>query len=233
MSDELKGFRGKVEKLKTARGRKNSSQRWLQRQLNDPYVQHAKYKGYRSRSAFKLLEINNKYQILKPGQTIIDLGAAPGGWSQVAVQIIHSSTKNPRVIGLDLLKIAPLSGAFFLQGDFTTDQGIELLTQHVIGSIDVVLSDLAPATTGHKGTDHIRIVNMVAMVMQFSFRTLKPGGFLITKVFQGGAEGTLLNIIKTHFKKVSHFKPPASRKESNEIYLIAEGFRGKNCLDDS
>lgn len=233
MTDELKGFRGKTTKLKTARGRKNSSQRWLQRQLNDPYVQQAKNKGYRSRAAFKLLEIQQKYKILHPGQTIVDLGAAPGGWSQVAVDIIQSGEKNCRVVGLDLLEISPLAGAIFLQADFTTDEGLDLLMSHVSGPIDVVLSDIAPSTTGHKGTDHIRIVDMVSMVIDFSIKTLKPDGCLIAKVFQGGTESTLLNIIKKHFTKASHFKPPASRKESNEIYLIAEGFKGKNFLDEA
>lgn len=212
-------------RVKTARGRKNSSTRWLQRQLNDPYVKEAQRLGYRSRAAFKLLEMEEKLNILKKGQLVVDLGAAPGGWSQIAAK------KGATVVGIDLLEIEPMDGATFLQMDFTDeDAPAQLIAQMGGQKADVVLSDLSPYTTGHQKTDHIRIMMLVEMSYDFAKDVLKPGGHFIAKVFQGGAQGDVLDQIKKDFKTVKHMKPPASRKESPEQYLIALDFQGPEAL---
>jgi len=207
------------KKVRTARGRKNSSTRWLQRQLNDPYVRKAKLDGYRSRAAYKLKEIQDKTDILKPGMHVIDLGAAPGGWCQVAAEY------DCRVVAIDLLPIDPMDGVAFFQMDFMNERSPELLIDAVGAGADLVMSDMAPNTTGHKNTDHLKIMALVEAAYDFTLDVLKPGGGFIAKVRQGGTESSLLARMKQDFTSVKHIKPPSSRKESAETYVIATGFR--------
>lgn len=209
------------ERVKTAKKRKVSSQRWLERQLNDPYVQRAKAEGYRSRAAYKLIELDEKFGLLKPGMRVADLGAAPGGWVQVALQ------RGARhVVGIDLLEMDPIPGAILLQMDFTDPGAPEAVKEALGGPADIVLSDLAPWTTGHKSTDHLRIVALVEAAAEFALETLKPGGAFVAKAFQGGTESEILARLKPRFDKVKHAKPAASRSDSSETYLVALGFRG-------
>lgn len=210
----------KKSRVKTAKKRKTSSTRWLERQLNDPYVDKAKTQGYRSRAAFKIIEIDEKIGLLKRGMRIVDLGSAPGGWSQVAAQ------KGCTVVAIDLLPVDELPGVQFVQMDFMDDSAPDKLKEMLGGMADAVLSDMAPNTTGHKSTDHIRIMAVVEAAYFFAKEVLKPGGTFVAKVFQGGAQNTLLAEMKKDFKTVKHIKPPASRKESSEQYLVALGFRG-------
>lgn len=212
-----KQFRTRV---KTARGRKYSSKLWLERQLNDPYVARAKQEGYRSRAAYKLTELDDKFGLIKPGMRVADLGAAPGGWAQVALK--RGAT---HVAGVDLLEIEPIAGAIMLEMDFTEEGADQRLKDALGGPADLVISDLAPWTTGHKQTDHLRIVALVEAAAYFAVDVLKPGGGFVAKVFQGGATGDLLDLLKARFEKVRHYKPPASRSESAETFLIATGFR--------
>jgi 23S rRNA (uridine2552-2'-O)-methyltransferase len=209
-----------TKRVKTARGRKNSSTRWLQRQLNDTYVSEAQRLGYRSRAAFKLIGIDDKTGILKKGQTVIDLGAAPGGWLQVAVE--RGATK---VIGIDLLPVDPLGGVTFLQMDFMDEDAPEALINALGEGADIVMSDMAPNTTGHKDTDHLRIMALVEAAYEFAYDILKQDGVFISKVFQGGAQSDLIRRMKMEFKTVKHIKPPASRKESSEQFIVAQGFK--------
>lgn len=209
-------------RVKTARGRKISSTLWLRRQLNDPYVKKAKIKGYRSRAAFKLSELDEKFNLLSKGAVIVDLGAAPGGWSQIAVQN-HAG----RVIGIDILPVEPVAGADIIEMDFMDDAAPKVLIKMLGGQADLVMSDLAANTTGHKNTDHLRTVALVEAAADFAYQVLKPGGAFVTKVFQGGAEKNLLNALKFKFDTVRHAKPKASRDGSPEMYLVAQGFRGK------
>lgn len=209
------------ERVKTARGRKSSSTRWLQRQLNDPYVKKAQMEGYRSRAAYKLIQLDERFHLLRPGMRIVDLGSAPGGWVQVALK-----KDAAEVVGIDLLEIEPIPGATLLQHDFSADDAPDLVKAEMGGPADAVISDLAPWTTGHKKTDHLRIVALVELAAHFALETLKPGGFFVAKVFQGGAEGELLDLLKANFDKVRHFKPDASRSESAETFVVATGFRG-------
>lgn len=219
------GLRGKFTRVKTARRRSNSSTRWLSRQLNDPYIQKAKAAGYRSRAAYKLIEIDNKFHIFKKGMNVIDLGAAPGSWCQVAVSKIFNNNddiQNNKIIAIDLLNIDPIAGVSFLQSDFTDPKTHQWIKDTLNGQlVDIVLSDMAANTTGHKATDHLRIMNLCEETYHFAIELLKPGGHFITKIFRGGTENTLLQEIKKHFKKVKHFKPSSSRKESSEFYLVA------------
>ncbi len=207
-------------RVKSAKGRKSSSTRWLQRQLNDPYVREAQRLGYRSRATFKLKEIDEKLHILKQGITVIDLGAAPGGWSQLAAQKGAS-----KVIGIDLLEIEDIAGVKFIKMDFTDDEAEEIIKKELGGLADLVMSDMAPNTIGHKNTDHLRIMALVEMAYHFAIQVLKPEGTFMAKVLQGGAQGELLTQMKKDFKTVKHIKPPSSRKESAEQYVIAQGFR--------
>jgi 23S rRNA (uridine2552-2'-O)-methyltransferase len=207
-------------RVKTAKGRKISSTHWLQRQLNDPYVREAERLGYRSRAAFKLKEIDDRLHLIKPGMTVIDLGAAPGGWSQIALE---RGAKT--VVGLDLLPIDPLPGVTFLQMDFMSDDAPEALIAIIGGGADLVLSDMAANTTGHRPTDHIRIMALAEIAYEFALQVLKPGGCFIAKVFKGGTENELLTLMKKDFTAVKHVKPPASRQESAEQYVVAMGFR--------
>ena len=212
--------RGEAVVLRTARGRTTASQRWLSRQLNDPYVQAAKQQGWRSRAAFKLLELDDKFHLLKPGALVLDLGAAPGGWSQVAVK-----REAGRVGGVDLLAMDPIPGATMIQGDFQDPDMPERLHALLGGAPNLVLSDMAPNTTGHAATDHVRIVALADLALDFAESVLASGGGFVAKVFQGGSERDMLNRLKRHFAVVRHAKPPASRKESSELYVVATGFR--------
>jgi 23S rRNA (uridine2552-2'-O)-methyltransferase len=216
----VKSPRGLRVSVRTAKGRSVASQRWLVRQLNDPYVAAAKQQGWRSRAAFKLLELDERFRLIKRGARVVDLGAAPGGWSQVAVQ------RGARVVGVDLLAMDPIGGAVVLQGDFTEDAVQERLLAELGGKADLVLSDMAPNTTGHVATDHLRIVALADAAADFAIGVLAEGGGFVAKVFQGGAERELLERLKRHFASVRHAKPPASRKESSELYVVATGFRG-------
>lgn len=222
------GDRGRPLKtrVKTARSRSLSSTLWLERQLNDPYVARAKREGLRSRAAFKLIEINERYHILKPGRTVIDLGAAPGGWSQICAQLTGAEKGKGRVLGIDLLDIAPVAGAEFKVLDFTAPEAPELLKDWLGGKADVVLSDMAANATGHKRTDHLRTMALVELAADFACEILAPGGVLLAKVLQGGTERELLARLKREFAAVRHVKPPSSRAESAELYLLATGFRG-------
>ena len=217
------GSRDLTTRVKTARGRKNSSTRWLKRQLNDPYVSEAKRMGYRSRAAFKIIELDDKLRFLARGARVVDLGAAPGGWTQIAIQRVGPAG---RVVGLDILDWTPVPGATCLTLDFMDEKAPEMLKAALDGPADVVLSDMAANTTGHPTTDHLRIMALVEAAYLFATEVLAPGGTFIAKVFQGGAESELLSAIKLRFASVKHVKPPASRKESFEVYLVATGFRG-------
>jgi 23S rRNA (uridine2552-2'-O)-methyltransferase len=225
--DGLGGYRGRAERVKTAKGRKISSTRWLARQLNDPYVIEARRQGYRSRAAFKLIELNDRFRFLAPGARVVDLGAAPGGWTQVAVKRVGAEAAGGgRVIAVDIAEMVPVAGATVLHGDFYDDATLELLNKALAGPVDVVLSDMAPAATGHTATDHLRIVAMAEAAMAFAAGVLAPGGAFVCKVLQGGTETALLKEMKRLFTKVRHAKPPASRSESAELYVVAQGFRG-------
>jgi 23S rRNA (uridine2552-2'-O)-methyltransferase len=213
-------------RLKTARKRTTSQQKWLQRQLNDPYVAKAKAAGYKSRAAFKLVEIDDKYKLLKPGQRIVDLGAAPGGWCQVAAQRIGSTEEDCRIVGIDLLEIDPLPGVKFTQMDFTLPEADDLLKQMLGGQANGVMSDMAANTTGHKATDHLKIVGLAEMAAAFAKDVLAPGGFFVCKLFQGGETNTLITELKRDYAMVRHVKPQSSRAGSSELYVLATGFRG-------
>ncbi len=226
-----RGARELRTRVKTAKGRKLSSTRWLDRQLNDPYVARARREGWRSRAAFKLIEIDDKLGLLKPGARVVDLGCAPGGWLQVAVQRVNALGAAPgkpvgKVIGADILPMEPVAGAEAIALDFMAEGADDAVKALLDGSADVVLSDMAASATGHRATDHLRIVAMCEAAAQFAEETLAPGGAFVAKVFQGGAEGELLARLKRAFAKVLHVKPPASRKDSPETYLVATGFRG-------
>jgi 23S rRNA (uridine2552-2'-O)-methyltransferase len=221
------GNRMKTERVRTARSRTPSSTRWLQRQLNDPYVTEARRLGWRSRAAFKLIQLDDKFHFLKPGARIVDLGAAPGGWTQVAVQRVRADQPGGgHVVGLDILEWDPVPGAITLQHDFLADDAPDLLKEALGGRADVVLSDMAAPTTGHGPTDHLRIIGMVEVALEFAKEVLAPGGTFVAKVFQGGTEGQLLTEMKRLFSSVRHAKPPASRPESAETYVVAMGYRG-------
>ena len=221
MSKRKKTAREAAARVKTAKGRKTSSTRWLERQLNDPYVHEAQRLGYRSRAAFKLLEMDERLRLLRPGMAVVDLGAAPGGWSQVA-----AAKTGGTVVALDILEMAPLPGVTMLQADFMDDAAPAALIAALGGKADLVLSDMAPNTTGHKGTDHLRIMALVEAAFEFATQTLNPGGAFVAKVFQGGAQHDLLARMKKEFRTVKHIKPTASRKESAEQYVAALDFRG-------
>jgi 23S rRNA (uridine2552-2'-O)-methyltransferase len=213
------------EQLRTARGRSTSSQRWLKRQLDDPYVREAKRAGYRSRAAFKLVEIDDKHRLLKPGAKVLDLGAAPGGWSQVAAERVQAG-KGGRVIAIDLLDIEPIPDVEFARMDFLDEDAPARLREMLGGKADVVLCDMAANATGHRKTDHLKIVALVEAAADFAREVLAPRGSFLAKVIQGGTEGELLASLKRDFASVKHVKPPASRPDSAELYVLATGFRG-------
>ena len=207
-------------------GLKESSRRWIERHLNDPYVQRSKAEGYRSRAAYKLIEIDDKHRLLKPGGKVIDLGAAPGGWCQVAAERTKSTDATPTVVGIDYLGMDPVPGAIVLQMDFLEDSAPEKLLQTLGDAPDVVLSDMAAPTTGHRQTDHLRTMHLCEVAAEFAMSVLKPGGHFLAKTFQGGTEAALLDRLKRSFRTVQHVKPPASRDASVELYLLAKGFKG-------
>ncbi|MEE2698563.1 MAG: RlmE family RNA methyltransferase [Pseudomonadota bacterium] len=221
--------RGKRERIKKSKGRKESSTRWLKRQLSDPYVAEAREQGLRSRAAFKLIELDDKFHFLKPGRKIVDLGSYPGGWSIVAAKKVNaqgaSKGKQGQVIGLDLIETDPVPGAFLLCHDFMDEAAPELLKASLKGPADVVLSDMAAKATGHAATDHLRIISLLEAAFEFACEVLTPGGVFIGKAFKGGTENELLKRIKNRFKVVRHAKPPSSRKQSAETYVVAIGFR--------
>ena len=212
--------RGLAVKLRTARGRTTAQQKWLQRQLNDPYVRAAREQGYRSRAAFKLTELDDRFHLIRRGARVVDLGAAPGGWSQVAVQRGAAA-----VVGVDLLPMDPVPGVTVLEGDFMDEDMPDRLRALLGGPADLVLSDMAPNTTGHNATDHLRIMALADLVLHFAVEVLAEGGGFVAKVFQGGSERGMMERLRTHFAQVRHAKPPASRKGSSELYVVASGFR--------
>lgn len=254
--DKAKGKRDFAVRLKTARKRTTSQQAWLRRQLNDPYVAKAKEAGYRSRAAFKLVEIDDKYHLLKPGMRIVDLGAAPGGWCQVAAERIgitdaggkvgagfprkaseegdaggkavagFAQNASAKIVAIDLLEIDPLPGVDFMVMDFTLPEADDILKEKLGGLADGVISDMAANTTGHKKTDHLKIVGLAEMALAFAREVLAPGGFFLCKLFQGGETGELVTDLKRDFTIVRHVKPASSRADSSELYVLATGFRG-------
>lgn len=220
-SDKANATRMMTKKVKTARGRKISSKLWIERQINDPYVKEAQIKGYRSRAAFKLIELDDKFKLIKPGDLIVDLGCAPGGWVQIALK-----RGAKRVVGIDLLPVEHVAGSDLIQMDFMDKNAPKHLIDALEGKPDIVLSDLAANTTGHRRTDHLKTVALVEAAADFAMKTLKPGGHFATKVFQGGAEMALLGKLRAKFKLVKHAKPKSSRAGSPEMYLVAKGFQG-------
>jgi 23S rRNA (uridine2552-2'-O)-methyltransferase len=212
--------RGLTVTVRTAKNRTAASRRWLTRQLNDPYVAAAKQQGFRSRAAYKLVELDERFRLIRRGSLVVDLGVAPGGWTQAAVQ-----RGAARVVAVDLLAVDPVAGAVMLQGDFTAPEVQQALLAELGGKADLVLSDMAPNTTGHAATDHLRIVALAEAALDFAIDALAEGGGFVAKVFQGGAEKAMLERLKRHFAAVRHAKPPASRKESSELYVVASGFR--------
>jgi 23S rRNA (uridine2552-2'-O)-methyltransferase len=209
-------------RLKTGKGRKSSSTRWLSRQLNDPYVKKARAEGYRSRAAYKLAELDEKFTLLKGVSRVVDLGIAPGGWSQIVRQRVPKA----RIVGIDLLPTDPIEGVTIFEMDFMADEAPALLEEALEGPPDLILSDMAANTVGHKQTDHLRTMGLVETAADFAIATLIPGGAFVAKVLAGGTDADLLALLKRHFTTVKHAKPPASRKDSSEWYVIAQGFKG-------
>ncbi len=227
-----RGQRDLRVRVKTARGRKLSSTLWLERQLNDPYVSRAKREGYRGRAAYKILELDDKYRFLVPGARVVDLGCAPGGWCQVAVRRVNSLGEKSdkrvgQVLGVDLQEVDPIAGAEVHQLDFLSEGADDQVKAWLGGRADVVMSDMAAASSGHKGTDHLRIVALVEAALQFAFDVLEPGGTFVAKVLAGGAEAEMQAILKRNFSKVANVKPPASRSDSSEKFVVAQGFKGR------
>jgi 23S rRNA (uridine2552-2'-O)-methyltransferase len=221
------GGRSLKTRVKTARKRSLSSTLWLERQLNDPYVARAKRDGYRSRAAYKLIEMDDRYHLLKPGGRIVDLGAAPGGWSQIAADRVKAKDGRGKVVGVDLLEMEPIQGVTFAVKDFNDDDAPDFIKAMLGGEADGVMSDMAANATGHKQTDHLRIVALAELAAEFAMDVLAPGGFFVAKVLQGGTEAELLARLKRDFATVRHVKPAASRADSAELYVLATGFRGK------
>jgi 23S rRNA (uridine2552-2'-O)-methyltransferase len=224
-------------RVKTAKGRKLSSTLWLERQLNDPYVQRAKKEGYRGRAAYKILELDDKYGFLKPGARVVDLGCAPGGWCQVAVARVNALGENAKkpvgtVLGIDLQEVETIAGADIHVLDFLSDEADGLVKGWLGGKADVVMSDMAAAASGHKGTDHLRIIALVEAALAFAFDVLDEGGTFVAKVLAGGAENEMQALLKRNFRKVANVKPPASRADSSEKFVVAMGFRGNSLAAD-
>lgn len=219
---EIRGRHSLTVRVKTSKFRDKSSNRWLERQLNDPYVAESKRLGYRSRAAFKLIQLDEKYHFLGKGKRIVDLGCAPGGWTQIAVE---RNKGTGQVVGIDILETEPINGATLIQQDFTEPEAADKLKELLNGEADIVMSDMAANTTGHQQTDHLRTIGLVEIAYEFAKEVLAPGGIFITKVFKGGTEGELLADVKKNFAKVTHAKPDASRQGSPEEYLVAVGFK--------
>ncbi len=226
-----RGRRDLRVRVKSARGRKLSSTRWLERQLNDPYVRRAREEGYRGRAAFKLIELDDRYGFLRPGARVVDLGCAPGGWLQVAVERVNALGTRPgkprgRVIGIDLQPVEPLAGAEIHQLDFMEEGADTQIRAWLDGPADVIMSDMAASASGHRQTDHLRIIALCEAAAELAFDVLEPGGTFVAKVLAGGAEGSLQQRLKQRFAKVANVKPPASRADSSEKYVVATSFRG-------
>jgi len=219
----VRGGRGPRQRVRTARGRSASSTRWLERQLNDPYVRKAKAENYRSRAAYKLLELDERFQLLKGVTAVVDLGIAPGGWAQA----VRRRSPKAKVVGIDLLPTDPIDEVAILQMDFMDDAAPERLKQELGGPADLVLSDMAANTVGHPQTDHLRTMALVEAGLQFATEILRPGGAFVAKVLAGGADNNLVAELKRHFATVKHAKPPASRKDSSEWYVVAQGFKSE------
>lgn len=215
------GARRLKQRVTTAKGRTVSSSNWLKRQINDPYVAEAKRQGYRSRAAFKLKEIDEKLRLLKPGMRVVDLGSAPGGWAQVAVE------RGAKVVGIDLQEVPPIAGAIILKGDFLAPEAPDQVRAALDGPVDLVLSDMAAAATGQTDIDHLRIMNLVEVALAFAIEVLKPGGAFVAKMLQGGQEQQFQNELRRHFAVVRRIKPPSSRQESAEFFFVATGFKGQ------
>ena len=230
-SSSKPGGRRATVRVKSAAKRTTSSARWLERHLNDPYVHEATKRGFRSRAAFKLLQLDEKFHLLGPGKRVVDLGAAPGGWTQVAVDKVQTGREGWKVVGLDILPMDPVPGATTMQADFLEEGAAERRKEALGGPADVVLSDMAAPTIGHQSTDHLRIMALAEAAYDFAEEVLAPGGAFVAKLFQGGAEKSLLERLKRDFATVRHAKPPASRAESSETYVVATGFRGANTND--
>lgn len=213
-----------MKRIRTAKGRKPSSTRWLERQLNDPYVRRAKAENYRSRAAFKLIELDERFGLLKGANAVVDLGIAPGGWSQV----VRRKVPQGKVVGIDLLPTDPIDGVAILQMDFMDETAPDRLKEALGGEADLVLSDMAANTVGHQQTDHLRTMALVEAGLLFATEVLRPGGAYVAKVLAGGADNQLVAEMKRHFTAVKHAKPPASRKDSSEWYVIAQGFKGRD-----
>jgi 23S rRNA (uridine2552-2'-O)-methyltransferase len=223
----LRGRRALKVQVKTAKRRKASSVRWLERQLNDPYAAAARAEGYRARSAYKLAEIDDRFHLLARGKRVLDLGAAPGGWSQVAAQRGASTAARPMVVAVDVLDVDPIPGVMVVKRDILEDATLDAVREALGGELaDVVLSDMAAATVGHRQTDHLRTMRLTEAAVEVAMAVLKPGGDMVAKAFRGGTESELLGRLKRAFLSVRHVKPPASRAESVELYLVARGFRG-------
>lgn len=230
-----RGERDLRVRVKTAKGRKLSSTLWLERQLNDPYVQRARREGYRGRAAYKIIELDDKHRFLVPGARVVDLGCAPGGWSQVAVARVNALGDRPgkpvgRVIGVDLQEVDPIPGAELHRLDFLADGADEAVKGWLGGKADVVMSDMAAAASGHQGTDHLRVIALLEAAAEFAFDVLEEGGTFVAKVLAGGAEQNLQAVLKRNFAKVANVKPPASRADSSEKFVVATGFRGRHDL---
>jgi 23S rRNA (uridine2552-2'-O)-methyltransferase len=219
------GSRARSERVRSARGRKLSSTRWLQRQLNDPYVQAAQREGYRSRAAYKLLQIDERFEFLQPGRRVVDLGAAPGGWTQVVVAQVKSQETAGQVVAIDILEMEPLAGAEILVGDIEDEAAVARLRTAIGDPVDVVLSDMAVPTTGHASTDHLRTLALAEAAFLFACEVLSPGGAFVTKVFQGADEPALFDAMRQRFSSVRRFKPKASRSDSVELFLVGTGFK--------
>ncbi|MEO1687077.1 MAG: RlmE family RNA methyltransferase [Pseudomonadota bacterium] len=232
-----RGARELKTRVKTAKGRRLSSTRWLERQLNDPFVQRARREGFRGRAAFKLEGIDDKHPFLRPGMSVVDLGCAPGGWLQICVDRVNAlgQRKNKptgRLLGVDFQEVDPLPGAELLQLDFL-DEGAEAAVKQALGGpADAVLSDMAAASSGHRQTDHLRIMALAEAAAHFAADVLRPGGAFLAKTLQGGSDRDLLTLLKTHFAQVRHIKPAASRKDSAEMFVLATGFRGRDAPED-
>lgn len=216
----------KTVRVKTRKKRSVSSARWLERQLNDPYVAEAKAQGFHSRAAFKIDQMNNDLKLFRRGMKVIDLGAAPGGWTQVACEIVEPGASGGKVVAIDYLDMKPVAEAVFIKMDFMDNDAPDILKEAIGGSAHIVLSDMAPPTTGHRETDHLRIMDLAEAAYDFAKEVLLPGGTFVCKVFQGGSSKDLLNKLKKDFAKVKHVKPPASRSDSSEMYVVGLGFRG-------
>lgn len=224
----MRGGRGPRQRVRTARNRSSSSTRWLERQLNDPYVRRAKAENYRSRAAYKLLELDERFGLLKGVGSVVDLGIAPGGWSQVVKRRVPSA----KVVGIDLLPTDPIDGVTILQMDFMDDAAPAAIEKELGGPADLVLSDMAANTVGHQQTDHLRTMGLVETALDFAAGVLRPGGAFVAKVLAGGADNELVAELKRRFATVKHAKPPASRKDSSEWYVVAQGFKGQSDVAD-